>query len=87
MPRGIYARKPTDKYTLSISMNGEVFLRKTNNIKEELQKFTPEQVFTEVYINITKGMADFTRRLTLPNAKRLFRDQEYQEIFLNNLLF
>jgi hypothetical protein len=76
-----------EKYTLSISMNGEVIERKTNNLKKELQKFKPEQIFTEVYIVIDKGMANFVRRFTLPNAKKLFRDEQTLDIFLNNLLF
>lgn len=83
MPKGI--KKP--KYDLSVSMNGEVFDYKTDNIKKELQKFKPEQVFTEVYITIVKGIGNFTRRFTLPNAKKLFRDEQQLDIFLNNLLF
>lgn len=86
IPRGIYNRNP-NVYSLIISMNGEVFKSKTDDLKKELQKFKPEEVFTEVYITITKGSADFTRRLALPDAKKLFRDEQLQDIFLANLLF
>lgn len=68
-------------------MNGEVFDIETDNIKEELAKFTPDQVFTEVYVTIRRGLSEIIRRLTLPRAKKLFRDPEQQEIFVANLLF
>jgi hypothetical protein len=79
--------KKTDGYNLSISMNGEVLDVFTDDLKAELQKITPEHIHTEVFITIKKGLADFTRRLTLHDAKKLFRDSERQDIFLNNLFF
>lgn len=79
--------KTTDGYSLTISMNGKVFDVSTTDIKKELQKFTPEEINTEVFITIKKGLADFTRRFNLHDAKKLFRDSERQDVFLNNLFF
>lgn len=87
MPRGIYERKPKSsegQYDLTVSMNGESFACKTDDIKAALQYFKPEQVHTEMYINIKKGTADFLKRFTLPNARKLFRDEEYLDLFINS---
>lgn len=76
-------KKAEPKYNLTVSMNGEVFDVKTDDLKQTLSQFKPEEVRTEVYITIKKGLADFTKKLTLTNAKKLFRDEESLDIFLS----
>lgn len=79
--------KAADGYDLIVSMNGEVFSVSTSDLKKELHKFTPEQVHTEVYINVKKGQADFIRRFSIQDAKKLFRDDDRKDVFITNILF
>ena len=76
-------KKPEPKYNLTVSMNGEVFDCKTDDLKGAFQKLSSQQVQTEAYITIKQGLSDFTKRLTLVNAKKLFRDEESLDIFLS----
>lgn len=85
MPKGI-TKNPKKKYDLTVSMNGEVFDFSTDDLKKSLQKFEPEQVHTEVYINIKRGLADFTKKLTLVAARKLFRDEIAIDMFVTNFI-
>lgn len=70
-------------YTLILAMNNETLEYETEDLKKSLLEFTPEQVYTEVYITIKKGETEFVRKFNLTEAKRLFRDVEALDIFLN----
>lgn len=76
-----------EKYKMTLSMSGEVFECETDDIKSALKEFKSTDVHTEAYLNITKGGADFTRRLPLQMAKRLFQDDDFLDAFITNILF
>lgn len=75
------------KYKIALSVNNEMFESETDNVKEALQEFKPSDFHTEVFLSITQGMSNFTRKLALPKAKKIFGDGEQLDVFLTNLLF
>jgi hypothetical protein len=46
----------------------------------------PELLHTEVYVTATKGKEESERRLSLTQAKRVFRDDLVRQVFIHNLL-
>lgn len=74
-------------YKIAVTMNGDIYETETKDLKKSLSKFKPEDVHTEVYVSITKGVGSFIRKLSLPKAKTIFRDEEQLDLFLTNLLF
>lgn len=78
----------TKKYNLKLIFNEQTFNKRTSDIKEAILSVTPDQVYTELYLIVSPvGSKDLTERhLNLPNAKKLFRDEVYLDIFINNLL-
>lgn len=76
------------KYNLTLIFNEQTFKKRTPNIKEAILSLTPDTVYTELYLIVSPiGSKDKTERhLNLPKAKKLFRDEEYLDIFINNLL-
>jgi hypothetical protein len=64
-------------------MNNEALECETEDLKAVFLEFNPIDVHTETYITINKDGADFTKKLTLHDAKKLFGDEEQLDIFLN----
>ncbi len=74
-------------YVLEMIMNGETFKKRTADINDAIVKLTPDFLHTEMYLNIKQGkelLAD--RKLTLVNGRKLFANEDYREIFVNNLM-
>lgn len=69
-------------------MNGETIKKRTENIKDAILSLKPEVLVTEVYVNVQKvGSKDKTeRKLNLIQGKKLFRDENFLDVFIMNLL-
>jgi len=74
-------------YKIALSMNGDIYETETKDVHKSLSKFKPEDIHTEVYVSITRGSHDFTRKLPMTKAKTIFGDSEQMDLFLTNLLF
>lgn len=76
------------KYNLTLLMNGETIKKRTENIKDAILSLKPEVLVTEVYVNVQKvGSKDKTeRKLNLIQGKKLFRDENFLDVFIMNLL-
>ena len=76
------------KYNLRFIFNEKTHNKRTSDIKEAILSLKPEMVYTESYLIIKPtGSKDLTERhLNLPNTRKLFRDEQYLDIFINNLL-
>lgn len=77
------------RYVFSILMNGETYTTGINgacDIKEAILSFKPEVLYTEVYVIVDDSGEVRDRKLTLIQGKKLFNDEDFIEIFINNLL-
>lgn len=76
------------KYNLTLLMNGETIKKRTENIKEAILSLKPEVLVTEIYVIVQKvGSKDTTeRKLNLIQGKKLFRDENFLDVFIMNLL-
>lgn len=74
-----------DKYDIEITFNGFTFNVKTNDLFNGILSLKPDELFTESYITIKKGEAEFQKRLTLVQTRKLFNDETSLEMFINNL--
>ena len=75
------------EYKIEMKFNGETFVEETEDLKKTIMSFKPEMLLTESYITITKGEAEFQRKLTLVQTRKLFNDDVALDIFINNLVF
>lgn len=73
-------------YLLEVVMNNENYSVETDDLNQALIDLTPEQLLSEVYVKVTKGEAVVERRLSLVEAKRVFKVEVNREVFVNNLL-
>lgn len=69
-------------------MNGETIKKRTENIKDAILSLKPEVLVTEIYVIVQKvGSKDTTeRKLNLIQGKKLFRDENFLDVFIMNLL-
>lgn len=76
------------KYNLTLLMNGETIKKRTENIKDAILSLKPEVLVTEIYVIVQKvGSKDTTeRKLNLIQGKKLFRDENFLDVFIMNLL-
>lgn len=76
------------KYNLKLIFNEKTHSKRTSDIKGAILSLKPEQVYTELYLIVSPvGSKDLTERhLKLQKAKNLFTDEQYMDIFINNLL-
>jgi hypothetical protein len=84
-PKTTTKAKPK-KYSLKMTFNGEEFNTKTNDLDDAILSLKPELLHTEVYVTATKGKEESERRLSLTQAKRVFRDDLVRQVFIHNLL-
>lgn len=70
-------------YQVTVSMNNEALECETEDLKQVFLEFKPSDVHTEAYITIVKDGSDFTKKLSLTDAKKLFGDEQQLDIFLN----
>ncbi len=73
-------------YKLKMLVNGLEFKKNTDNLDETILKLKPEMVYTEAYITVSKGKEVSERRLNLRQAKNLFINENFRQVFINNLL-
>ena len=75
------------EYKIEMKFNGETFNEVTEDPKKAIMSFKQEMILTESYITITKGEAEFQRKLTLVQTRKIFNDEVALDIFINNILF
>jgi hypothetical protein len=73
-------------YSLTLIVNGETIKKKNKDIEKAIMDARPEIVVCEMYVTVTKDKKIAERRLPLIQARKLFNDEMYRQIFLNNLL-
>ena len=73
-------------YFLTMNFNNGVFSCWTNDLKISMLSFKPQQLFTEGYIRIQKGNANFERKYDLVQLRKIFNDVEQLDLFINNLM-
>ena len=73
-------------YQVEIKMNGEVFKKKGSDISKIIMSLKPEFVLTQSFVTVKYKKRTFERMLTLVDGKKLFNDETYREIFINNLI-
>ena len=74
------------KYGVTFLINGETKRKRTDNIEEAILAVKPEMLHTEMYITVKVGKNLIERKLPLINARKLFNDSTFREIFINNLM-
>jgi hypothetical protein len=85
------AKKVTNKkvslpISLMVKFNGFEEEKRTDNIDEAILSFKPEMLMTEMYITAKKGEMVSERKLTLVQGRKLFNNESFRQIFINNLL-
>ena len=73
------------KYNLEFYFNGNRFLKQTDDIEKTLLKIAPEQLYTEMYITASFEDMKTERKLNLIEGRKLFRDDTFRQIFIQNL--
>ena len=79
-------KKNSKTYSITIEMNGNKITKKTNDVKTTLISLKPEFLFTELYVTIKKGKDTSSRKVPLYNGRKIFNNDDYMDIFVNNLL-
>lgn len=74
------------KYSIKAKVNNEDVIKRTNDLEEGIMSLKPDFVHTEMYITASDSKMISARKLTLIQARKLFADSEYRQIFINNLL-
>lgn len=76
-----------DNYSIQFIFNGLKLNKRNKSINDAIMAVKPEVLLTEFYIRVRKGK-DNERfmRLSLRDGKKLFNNDIYREIFINNLM-
>jgi hypothetical protein len=77
------------KYNLTLLFNGETFNKRATNLKEAILALKPEALVTEVYVKVKPVGSkedDTERKLSLIQGKKLFNNEDFMTVFINNLL-
>ena len=74
------------KYGVTFLINGETKRKRTDNIEEAILSVKPPLVHTEMFVTVKVGDNRIERKLNLINARKLFNDSLFREIFINNLM-
>lgn len=72
-------------YRLTMNFNNDIFHCFTNDLKIAILSFKPEQLHTEGYIKIQKGEANFERKYSLVDLRKILNDEERLDIFISQL--
>lgn len=67
-------------------MNGLEYNKRSADIGKAILSVKPEVLYTEVYVVIGKKGNTIERRLNLIQGRKLFMNDDFLEIFINNLL-
>ena len=73
------------KYRVTISLNGETFTCKTNDLKESLMAFTPKVFKTKLVVKVETKFDVLERVLMIHRAKALFRSEMVMDTFVKHL--
>lgn len=73
-------------YKIRVSFNMRHFECETDDLKSAILSLKPSELLTEMYITITKGGNEFEQRLDKVTGNKLFRDQEFLDIYLNKIM-
>ncbi len=79
--------KATPKlYKITAQINGEVFERETDDIKETLLSIKPEMLYSEMDVKVEKGGISTDRHLNLRQGRNLFINDSFMDVFISNLM-
>ena len=73
-------------YSIKLIFNGLEFNKRSANIAKAIMEVKPEVLHTEMYVVIGKKGDTTERRLNLVQGRKLFMNDDFLEIFINNLL-
>jgi len=73
-------------YNLTLKFNGEELTKRRKDIKQAILSLKPEWLHTEVYVTLKKGDDVRERKLNLTQGKNLFRNEDFLDVFVMNLL-
>ena len=73
------------KYTLTIYMNDEVFVTKTDDVYKSLSNFTPTKITNRVRIVLEKGDKSAEKMLMVIPARRTFGSPIARDFVAKNL--
>lgn len=79
-------KKTPKKYKITVELNGETFVKETDDIKETLLSLKPEIVYSEVEIKVEKGEITTDRHLNLRQSRNLFINESFMDVFVINLM-
>lgn len=73
---------------LILKFNGETYEKRPkseDDVKKAILSVKPEMMLTEMYITFKRGTDMRERRLPLHDARQLFNNEQYLEVFVINL--
>lgn len=73
-------------YNLTLQFNGKKFTKRPKDIKQAILSLKPDILHTEMYVVLKKGSDIRERKLNLRQAKSLFNNEDFLDIFIMNLL-
>lgn len=73
-------------YNLTLNFNGETFTKRPKDIKKAILSLKPEMLLTEMYVTLKNKKDIRERKLTLIQGRKLFNNEDFLDIFINNLL-
>lgn len=79
--------KETPKqYKVTALINGETFVKETDDIKETLLSLKPDMVYSELEVKVEKGGISTDRHLNLRQSRNLFINDSFMDVFISNLM-
>lgn len=76
-----------DIYSITMIFNGKKFNKRNKSVNDAIMQVKPDVLLTEFYITVKKGKDNKREiRLSLRDGKKLFNNDLYREIFINNLM-
>jgi len=77
-------------FQLKGKINEVPFSKRTSDIKKTLLELKPDFVYTDTYFTLSTGTGakkiSTERKLNLTSGKRLFNNEDFLDVFCNNLL-
>lgn len=71
---------------LTLNFNGETHNKRPKDIRDAIMSVKPATLFTDVYVTLKDKMDVRERKLNLTQGKKLFNDENFLTVFINNLL-
>lgn len=76
----------TPHYRLEMIVNGETVKKRGADVASLILSCKPELVLTECYLTLKVKKHVIERKLAKVNAFKLFNDETYREVFIDNLM-